>query len=78
MSEAKDISGRAVSPLEVTIEPKQGFKVMRGMPTQLDTQGLWNPTDTEMIVIPDTPHVFTVDELTVRDREHQRGTLKGY
>lgn len=68
MSEAKDIDIKILGPMEITVDRDKGIKVMQGAPTQIDYNGSFNPPGTEMLVIPNVPHVFNVDELTVRDR----------
>lgn len=70
MSEAKDIDIKILGPIEVTLDREKGIKVMQGIPTQVDHNGSFNLPGTEMLVIPNIPHVFNVDELTVSDRNH--------
>jgi hypothetical protein len=67
MPEAKDFSIRILAPVEITVDQAQGIKVLHGTPTraeQIGSQGI------ERLVIPNIPHVFNVDELTVNDKDH--------
>lgn len=59
-----------MKPYEVSIDREKGIKIMQGVPTQLDAQGLWNPPETEMILVQNVPHVFKADELVIKDKTH--------
>lgn len=76
MSETSEIDIKILGPMEVTVDSEKGIKVMQGTPTEIDHNGSFNPPGTEMLVIPNTPHVFNVDELNVRDRNHPNEQLK--
>lgn len=75
MSETKDIDIKILEPLEIIVDREKDLKVMQGAPTQVDHNGSFNPPGTEMLVIPNIPHVFLVDELTVRDKNHSNEQL---
>jgi hypothetical protein len=75
MSEAKDLGIRILAPIEVTVDREKGIKVMQGAPTRIDSQGTFNSPGTEALYIPHTPHVFNVDELTVKDKEHPNAKI---
>ena len=70
MSETKDVNIKILTQNEIVLDKEKGIKVIQGPPTQLDQQGIYNPPGTEMLIIPNSPHVFKVDELTVRDSNH--------
>ncbi len=72
MLETNDIDIK-VYPPEVTLDEEKGIRVVQGVPTEVDKQGFWNPPGTEMIVIPNVPHIFNVNGLTVRDKNHPTG-----
>lgn len=76
MDEAKDIDIKILGPFEIVVDGQKNIRVMQGVPTTVDQQGSWNPPGTEMIIIPNKPYVFKVDELTVRDRDHPNEQLK--
>jgi hypothetical protein len=75
VSEAKDVDIKILAPTKVVIDKEKGISIMQGPPTQLDQQGVYNTPGTEMLVIPNSPHVFKVDELTVRDSNHPNEQL---
>jgi hypothetical protein len=75
VSEAKDIDIKILTPIKLVVDREKGISVIQGPPTHLDQQGLYNPPGTEMLVIPNSPHVFKVDELTVRDSNHPNEQL---
>jgi hypothetical protein len=70
VSETKDLGIRILAPIEVTVDREKGIKVMKGVPTRIDSEGTFNSPGTEALFIPNTPYVFKVDELTVKDKEH--------
>lgn len=67
MQEAKDFSRGILAPVEITIDQARGIKLMHGTPTRTEQLG---SQSIERLVIPNIPHVFNVDELTVNDKEH--------
>ena len=71
----KEIRIRILSPEEIVLDQGQNLRIFDGIPTFKDVEGKWSPVGTEMIVVPNSPHVFTVDRLTVTDRNHYKSMI---
>lgn len=70
MDEGKEIDVKILEPDELVLDGEKDIKVVNEVPTSIDHLGKFNPPGTEMIIIPNEPHVFKVDELTVYDPNH--------
>ena len=72
MSEAREIDIK-LGPSEINLNAEKGIKVVESVPTKTDSMGITNPAGTEVIVVSNAPHIFTVDKLTAIDSAHPSG-----